>query len=158
MHSKIILFAPLIFVPLSVSACRAERLDATTQMSGATTNVAPQFKEVSGALTWKTGKSPFCSGSWISPNVFLTAAHCLVTDSGKRNGYEREALVTGYVKHAEGLYSSETYEIADVIPPPSYPEKSDGVAGDALDLALVRTLGRKVTVYADLPTSASEFL
>ncbi|MCA2958769.1 MAG: trypsin-like serine protease [Silvanigrellales bacterium] len=64
-------------------------------MSGAGTQVHAQFKEVSGALVWNTGSSPFCSGSWIAPQVFLTAAHCFVSDDGSRNGYEREASVTG---------------------------------------------------------------
>ena len=80
---------------------------------------------------------PFCSGTLIRPQVVMTAAHCLVDDSGKLSRKASEILVAFDLELSSG---STTRSVRRVSAHPYYDAKNAGAAeptGPAHDVGLL---------------------
>ncbi len=145
-------------------ACQVEGTGAGVHMTGASTETDPDLKAVAGAVVFRAGRVPFCSGSWIAPGLFLTAAHCFVDDEGNQSKVYGELAVLGYETNRkkraeesqvglEGELLQVLYDFTDreVVVHPSFPPPRDKNAGDALDLAVVRIPARVNQSFAAMP-------
>lgn len=96
-----------------------------------------------GALTPDKG-SPFCTGTLITSQLVLTAAHCIA--SARQYGINRMFFRADFLQ-SDGKYTSEYHAVQQLL---SHPQYSGGANGHENDLGLM-ILTKKVANVTPIP-------